>query len=174
MLGVSPCLVNTIKLQDCLCPLGWVWEGQGSWAQNQVTAPSALALARPFALCTEISHQTDSKSHFLWKWRTAACHISHSRPVCTWKSLASLPCIFSVEETVPSALPHRPHFPATEVATRAPYWTQSSQVYMIQRLLIPVGELPRTLAFFPPFLLLFMCEEMLLLSIISFSVWEEY
>lgn len=116
------------------------------WIHIQVTKSLALALACLIFLSTEKSHLLTQQVFIL-----AACESSFLSAcfVCTWKSLGSLPFTLSFEEISPSAYLHTRHFPATEVATKALYWTKPRQVYRIQEPVIPVCELSHPFAFLP-------------------------
>lgn len=110
LLEVDPHGHNTIKPHDSVCLLDWVWEGPSAWRHNHVTVPLVLVLACPLAPGTEISHPADPNRSSSWppaspvfcENGTQLLATFSSRPVCTWRSLASLPWIFSLEEITPS------------------------------------------------------------------------
>lgn len=136
-----------IKLYDSLFPPSQVWKGQSGRVHIPVTTAVALALACPIVPLHVRKTPIDWPNRSSSRPSTSPvfCGMGPSCLLGLYLEIIRFPpiCLVSL------AFPHKSHVPATEVATRALYWTQPSQVYMIQELVIPVCELSSPFAFFP-------------------------
>lgn len=148
VLGVSPCWSTWRNSWTASSPqvrrgslAGYILRSQKLW-HRLWPAPSFYRTENSHLLTQQILILTTCESCFLWNGtRLLALRVLGS--------LGSFPSTLSFEEISPLAYPPKCHFPATEVATRALYWTQPSQVYMIQEPVIPVCELSSPFAFLP-------------------------